>query len=225
MELVLFIRKLPRFGIYVVMFTDVLRTFTRFFPVFFLFIVAFALGFFCLFQNQVPFRTIGASLIKTSVMMIGEFEFEQIFLSSQDIDAVKTPNDHKLFLYYPGISYTIFVFFLILMSVIIMNLLVGLAVDDIKAVQEQAVLKRLAMQVELALDVERIVPEIIRRRFVVKKKTIKPQISSGKKALNMLLNLNENFLSPAEISKALDADLVSITSFKKQKNINNKFIN
>ncbi len=33
------------------------------------------------------------------------------------------------------------------MAIIIMNLLVGLAVDDIKAVQDQAVLKRLAMQV------------------------------------------------------------------------------
>ncbi|CAD5117061.1 DgyrCDS5882 [Dimorphilus gyrociliatus] len=210
MELVLFIRKLPRFGIYVVMFTDVLRTFTQFFPVFFLFIVAFALGFFCLFQNQVPFQSFGASLIKTSVMMIGEFEFEQLFLGPQNINKVITADNHKSYLYYPGISYVLFVFFLILMSVIIMNLLVGLAVDDIKAVQDQAVLKRLAMQVELALDVERILPEFIRRRFVVKKKTIKPQVSSSKKAFNQLLNLNENFLSPEEISKALDADLDEI---------------
>ena len=33
-----------------------------------------------------------------------------------------------------------------------MNLLVGLAVDDIKAVQDQAVLKRLAMQVNICLN-------------------------------------------------------------------------
>ena len=33
------------------------------------------------------------------------------------------------------------------MTILIMNLLVGLAVDDIKLVQEQAVLKRMAMQV------------------------------------------------------------------------------
>ena len=32
-------------------------------------------------------------------------------------------------------------------TIIVMNLLIGLAVDDIKAVQDQAVLKRLAMQV------------------------------------------------------------------------------
>lgn len=52
-NLVLMVRKFPLLGIYVVMFTDVLRTFAKFFVVFFLFIIAFALGFFMLFQNQV----------------------------------------------------------------------------------------------------------------------------------------------------------------------------
>ena len=42
---------------------------------------------------------------------------------------------------------------------------VGLAVDDIKTVQDNAVLSRLAMQVTLILDVERILPDCIRRRF------------------------------------------------------------
>lgn len=38
------------------------------------------------------------------------------------------------------------------MSILIMNLLVGLAVDDIKAVQDQAILKRLAMQTQVQKD-------------------------------------------------------------------------
>ena len=37
--------------------------------------------------------------------------------------------------------------------------------DDIKTVQDNAVLSRLAMQVTLILDVERILPDCIRRRF------------------------------------------------------------
>lgn len=52
-NLVLMVRQGPVLGIYVVMFTDVLRTFSKFFVVFFLFIVAFAMAFFMLFQNQV----------------------------------------------------------------------------------------------------------------------------------------------------------------------------
>jgi transient receptor potential cation channel subfamily A protein 1 len=52
-DLVLFIRKFPMFGIYVVMFTDICYTFVQFFPVFCLFIVAFALAFYVLLANQV----------------------------------------------------------------------------------------------------------------------------------------------------------------------------
>jgi transient receptor potential cation channel subfamily A protein 1 len=74
--LVLFMKKFPRFGIFVVMFTDILRTFSRFFLVFFLFIIGFALAFHMLLQNHNPFQHFGNSLLKTCVMMIGEFEYE-----------------------------------------------------------------------------------------------------------------------------------------------------
>ncbi|KAI0226875.1 hypothetical protein LSAT2_022672 [Lamellibrachia satsuma] len=199
MDLVLFIRKLPRFGIYVVMFTDILRTFTQFFPVFFLFIVAFGLAFFVLMQNQYAFRRPEFSLLKTSVMMIGEFEFENIFYNQNDV--------HKETLYYSAISYTLFVIFLVLMAILVTNLLVGLAVDDIKAVQEQAILKRLAMQVELALDVESIVPQFIRRRFVVKCRTIRPN-STRHHCKVFRRFMAESELSSEAIVKALNPELI-----------------
>lgn len=75
-SLVLFIQKFPTFGIFVVMLTDILRTFSRFFLVFFLFIIGFALSFHMLLQNHNPFQHFGNSLLKTCVMMIGEFEYE-----------------------------------------------------------------------------------------------------------------------------------------------------
>ena len=54
------------------------------------------------------------------------------------------------------------------MPIIIMNLLVGLAVDDIKAVQDNAVLSRLAMQVSLNLDVEKVLPDFLKRKLAVR---------------------------------------------------------
>ncbi|XP_050405831.1 transient receptor potential cation channel subfamily A member 1 homolog [Patella vulgata] len=202
MDLVSFIQKFPRFGIYVVMLTDVLKTFAQFFIVFFLFIVAFALAFFTLFQNQIAFRSVGNSLMKTSVMMIGEFEFGDVF------NTEVTSNDAADQVYMPEVSYLLFVVFMILMSIIIMNLLVGLAVDDIKAVQEQAILKRMAMQVELALDVERILPDVLKKKFYIKRNTIKP---------NMLFNNTvakifkvESSLSAHTIQKALNPELDDI---------------
>ena len=49
--MVLFIRKFPKLGIYVVMFTSILNTFTKFFMIYVLFLVAFALSFFTLFYD------------------------------------------------------------------------------------------------------------------------------------------------------------------------------
>lgn len=77
--------------------------------------------------------------------MIGEIEYTDVFLGT---DGLTDPNEvHLRKMYYQVITVILFILFLIFMNIIIMNLLVGLAVDDIKAVQEKAVLKRLAMQV------------------------------------------------------------------------------
>ncbi len=77
------IRQLPYLGIYVIMFFDILKTFLRFSVVFLVFVVAFGLGFHLLLINQTPFATVSRSLLKTTVMMTGEFEFEGIFENPQ----------------------------------------------------------------------------------------------------------------------------------------------
>ncbi|KAG1678688.1 Transient receptor potential cation channel subfamily A member 1 [Nymphon striatum] len=100
-------------------------------------------------------------LIKTSVMMIGEFEFESMF------------NDPPVPLPYPELTYAAFVLFIIVMSIILMNVQVGLAVDDIKGVQEQSELQRLAMQVDTILHAEYILPKFIRHRVLVLQNKVK----------------------------------------------------
>ena len=112
--------------------------------------------------NQTPFQTVGYSLLKTSVMMTGEFEYESIF-----------HNDPLNHLEFDNLTFVFFLVFLIIISIIVVNLLIGLAVDDIKAVQDQAILKRLAMQVELVLDVERLLPNFLLRRLTKQKESIK----------------------------------------------------
>jgi hypothetical protein len=98
-------------------------------------------------------------------MMIGEFEYEGIFNGDIEPQSI-------------NVTYAFFIGFLVVMSIIIVNLLVGLAVDDIKAVQDQALLKRLAMQVELVLDVERLMPEPILRRFIKHSDTFQTSAST-----------------------------------------------
>nr|CAB3267273.1 transient receptor potential cation channel subfamily A member 1 homolog [Phallusia mammillata] len=168
MVLIMFIQNVPTFGIYVLMFTEVLQTFTKFFFVFVLFILGFAFSFHCLLQNQYAFREWWNAVIKTLLMMMGEFGFEGIFVA--EVTAIETgANNHTITVSavnYRAVSYILFVCFVIVMSIIIMNLLVGLAVDDIKGVQKNAELKSLAMKVKLILDVEYSLPQFIRRRVV-----------------------------------------------------------
>ena len=77
------------------------------------------------------------ALLKTFVMMIGEFEFEGMFTATDDVLADPFP-------IYSGL---LFIIFVLIMSIIIMNLLVGLAVDEIKEIQEHAELQKLSIQV------------------------------------------------------------------------------
>nr|KAG5685635.1 hypothetical protein BaRGS_027136 [Batillaria attramentaria] len=94
-------------------------------------------------------------------MMIGELDFDNIFNDSSNPPA------------FPVLAYVLFVFFLIIMSILIMNLLVGLAVGDIQAVQNKATLTRLETEVELILDVELFTPRFLLHNTVMRQKEIK----------------------------------------------------
>ena len=118
--------------------------------------------FFNVLQNN--FSHMGFALVKAVVMMIGEYDFDSLFFDAEADFIVP----------YPTFTLIFFLVFLVIMSIIVMNLLVGLAVDDIKAVQNSAVLQRLAMQVNLNLEVEKMLPDFVKRRVLVKQETLFP---------------------------------------------------
>ena len=122
------------------MFNTIIRTFVNFVAIFVLFLLGFSFSFFMLVQNQAPFNTVGKSFAKSLVMMIGEFEYEGIFEyfdndyecdSEDEGDGCQYDNIN----FYHQTMYVMFVLFAITVTIIISNMLVGLAVDDIKAVQ------------------------------------------------------------------------------------------
>ena len=133
-------RKVPFFGIYVVMFIDVSYTFIKVSVIVFLFIIAFSLGFSVLLNNQQYFSNFLFTILKTLIMTSGEMEYDNLFFDNQGWRNIITVP-------YVFSTKLLFVFFVLVMPIIIMNLLVGLAVDDIKTVQKNAILKRIAMQV------------------------------------------------------------------------------
>ena len=72
-----------------------------------------------------PFATPGLTIIKAMTMAVGEMDFETIFRLTSggvgDIDEVPTP------IPYTGVSILLWIFFLILMPILLMNMLVSTA--------------------------------------------------------------------------------------------------
>ncbi|XP_071493970.1 transient receptor potential cation channel subfamily A member 1-like [Diadema antillarum] len=175
-NLLLFIRD-TKLGIYVIMFLDIIKTFLRFCIILFLFIVAFGLAFYTLLMNQNPFNTLGYSMAKTFVMMIGELDFADIFFAQNYLgteNTLETDGEAAYFMNfvpYSGLTYVVFTVFLVVMSILMMNMLVGLAVDDIQAIQEKAKLHNLTMQVNNVMEVQLKFPVWVWRTSVVRRKT------------------------------------------------------
>jgi transient receptor potential cation channel subfamily A protein 1 len=215
-DLIVFIRKLPGTGIYVVMFVDIFYTFWRLFFLSLLLVIAFGLAFYMAFYEpdvgfrRTPFSTPARSLLKTITMTTGEFEFDTIFRQSPEVNTEEE-------IPYPPISYLLWIAFIILMPILLTNLLVGLAVDDIKGILEAAVLKRLALQVELAVNVEELFPRRIRRWLMIGSRRVRLNRQLGVlERARAALSGKERFDSSDNIARALKPALTPIEQVQAQ---------
>ncbi|KAH9498446.1 Transient receptor putative cation channel sub A member 1 [Bulinus truncatus] len=143
------------FGIYVVMFLEILRTLFQVILVFSILIIAFGLSFYMLLfkEESKAFSTPTLSMLRTFMMML-----EVDYMASFN-DPYTDTRDNTL--HFGTLSLAFLTLFVLLMPILLMNLLIGLAVGDIESVQRDARLKRLAMQVELHIQLEKKMPSFI----------------------------------------------------------------
>lgn len=73
--------------------------------------------------------------MKTTVMMTNEFEYSSLFKENENI-------------VFPKFARILFLFFLLTVSIVLMNLLVGLAVSDINSLETQGKMNRLRKQAD-----------------------------------------------------------------------------
>jgi transient receptor potential cation channel subfamily A protein 1 len=144
----------------------------------FLFVVAFSLAFYMILfkpvlHNQIinmsPFRTPGLSIIKTVVMTIGEFEYDDVFANTND--------DNNQLTDFASLAYLLWILFLVMMPILLVNLLVALAVDDTKAIQNKAHMSKIEIQIKLMLKAERmlaLLPKRIRPQLIVRDHVVRP---------------------------------------------------
>ncbi|XP_076027422.1 transient receptor potential cation channel subfamily A member 1b [Genypterus blacodes] len=146
--LLLYLQRFEGIGIYVVMFWEIMRTLLRIMMLFLLLVLAFGFAFYALMLNQKEFDTVHLSVMQTFVMMVGELNYQNNFLDAYLRDELP----------FGLLTYFIFINFVLLMPILLMNLMIGLAVGDIAEVQRNAALKRMAMQIDLHSALEDKLP-------------------------------------------------------------------
>lgn len=141
-ELMMVVGRFPMFGLYVQMFTQVSINFFKFLGAYMCLIIGFSLGFSVLHRKYKSFQNPFIALLKTIIMMSGELEFEDVFF------------DKDVKLEYPGTSHLMLLAFVVLVTIILTNLMVGLAVSDIQELRRCAGLDRLVRRAELVAHLE-----------------------------------------------------------------------
>ena len=156
LNLLVYMRMLYVVGKYIILLQDVLLTFMAVFVVVFVVVMAFASAFYMLLSNRDNFEMFPDSLLKTMIMMSGEYDYGDIFF--KDLPPSGWGDDWDIgheTVPFPFLTYALFVAFFFLVSIVALNVLVGLTVDDIRNFLQNADLLKLKFRLRYILAQER----------------------------------------------------------------------
>jgi ankyrin repeat protein len=135
--------QLPSFGSSVDMFNRILKEFLKLFSIFICVFVGFAIGFLIIFPKSEFFANPFIGFISILVFMVGELQTDLI----TDVDS----EDYRLVL----TSQIMFLLFMFLVTIVLMNLLIGIAVNDIHQLKKTAVRSKHVRQIKLIYQLEK----------------------------------------------------------------------
>ncbi|CAF0983219.1 unnamed protein product [Adineta ricciae] len=185
------------YGIYVIMFLEIMKTLLHVLSLFSILIFGFALTF-CVIR---PFtqdldpsnpQHLLMIVIKTVTMMLGELDFERSYFENT--------HDH----HFNIINLIILLLFAIIMPILLMNLLVGLAIGDLMQIQQNARLKRLATQVQLHTNLEKKLPQKLLCRWTKNEFIVFMNKSICNRASNMFKQWISKPLNTNDVLQAND---------------------
>ena len=127
-DMTLLLGRIPAIGIYVNMWNHVLRTMIKVLVVFLPALLAFSFSFYVLLPWNESFNDPVTSILKTIAMMIGELEYADNFT----VDKSQENDDSE------GTLQIMFTLFVVFVSIIIANLIIGLTVSEIDVLYKEA---------------------------------------------------------------------------------------
>jgi len=150
-NLMLMVGQLPAFGAYVAMFTHIQFEFAKLLLAYSALLIGFTISFCVIFVNKPAFGNPFTGLIKVLAMMVGELDFDA-FINQMDESSTDSYFIYPLSL----CSQILFTLFIVFVTVILMNLLVGIAVHDIQGLRKHAGLTKLVRQTKMILFSEMV---------------------------------------------------------------------
>ncbi|XP_026761494.2 transient receptor potential channel pyrexia-like [Galleria mellonella] len=194
-NLMLLMGQLPMFGDYVAMYQKVLAEFLKLLLAYICLLLGFSICFCVVFPNEEMFSNPLMGFITIVSMMVGELNLSIL---------INDPLKDDPPLLFEISSQIIFILFLMFVTIILMNLLVGIAVHDIQGLRKTAGLSKLVRQTKLILFVEMgmfsaLLPKCL-HKYVYRTALVSPE--AGKVILSVKpLNPRENRL-PTDIMMA-----------------------
>ncbi len=131
---------LENLGLRFLMMFRVIGNVCRFLPVFTVFIIAFTLGFRSFLHRQIEYEHFGTAVLKTLAMTIGEVEFADTFINDETQNLYMVP------------ACILFVIFIGVMTISAMNLLIGMAIGDIKELSQNSEAKSFLILADIIFE-------------------------------------------------------------------------
>ncbi|KAL0811753.1 hypothetical protein ABMA28_009186 [Loxostege sticticalis] len=216
MQMLNILSQFPKWGYYVVMFNKVAFNVIKILATFAVLIIGFALSFMIQFRSQIPFDGLWHAVVKTLFLLTAEFEYNNVFEAN---------NAETL-----GSSFeaarVLFIAFLFLAAIVLMNMMVGVAVDEITDLKSHGNCGKLEGQAAFVRSLDTlkynltrvILPEkysrsLFSRIVIIEKKTVKIKMFGS----HVSAHIREILAQNRELPKRFQDALFSIAHKNKEK--------
>ncbi|CAL4127634.1 unnamed protein product [Meganyctiphanes norvegica] len=176
------IKQFPSLGIYIMMLTQVAKSFIKFLVAFSSLLIGFSVSFYILFPEVPSFDTFPRSFVKTLMMMIDGIDYWALLKpeNPENPDTVtaniitfpgkETGNSESPLseIFTESVQTAFLLLYAFLVSILMANLLIGLAINDMEELSRQGKIRRLSKQATYQLTYEHMSNIFIKLRFFPK---------------------------------------------------------